>query len=1065
MFRDVHPTVNFAKLEENVLRFWQEGEIFAKSLALRKGAPYYVFYEGPPTANGKPGIHHVLTRVFKDLFLRYQAMKGKLVLRKGGWNTHGLPVELAVEKELGIAGRGKRAIEEFGVAAFNAKCKESVFRYVEEWARLSDRIAFWGDMAHPYVTLSNEYIESVWWILKQLWDRKLLYQRFKVVPYCPRCGTPLSDHEVHWPGALRETSDPSLYVRFPLKDQPGTYFLAWTTTPWTLPANVALAVNPDVEYNVVESKSGEQERLIVARERLGQALEGEYEVVGRLKGRDLAGRRYQPLYTFLPVEQDAWYVVAADFVSTDEGTGIVHQAAAFAAADLQVAQAHHLPILQTVKPDGTFVDAVTPWRGLFVKDADPLISEDLRQRGLLYRAERRRHAYPHCWRCDTPLLYYARTTWYIETTRVKDRLLANNEKIRWHPEHVINGRFGTWLEHNTDWALGRERYWGTPLPVWRCEACGEMICVGSVEELRQRMADGRWQVASSGPHPFDLHRPYVDRIALTCVACGGTMRRVPELIDAWFDCGAMPMAQWHMPFENQREFEDQFPADFICEGVDQTRGWFYSLHAISTLLFDRPCFKNGLALGLILDEKGEKMSKTRGNAADPWDVLNAHGADALRWYLYTASPPGQERRFSTGLVGRSLRRFLRTLWNTYSFFVTYAKLDGWTPAGERGQIRSQATGNALDRWILSELHALIARVDERLASYDVMGAARPIEAFVDDLSNWYVRRSRRRFSKSQADEDKQSAYATLYEVLTTLAKLLAPFTPFIAEEVYQNLVRGVEGEARESVHLCDFPKADSARIDPQLMADTRLARKLSRLGLAARNQANIKVRQPLAEAVVALRTPEETEALARVSDQVRDELNVKAVRVAPDLAAVTQPQVRPDLAKLGARLGPLLPTVREAFSVVDTVAVAAAVRAGEPVVLDVDGQPVVMQPDEVILTLQAKAGWSLAEEGGYVVAVATRLTDDLRHEGLARELVRHVQKLRKLAGLQIADTIVAYVAGGPETADVLGAFADYIKNETWSREIVRGAAPEGATTESFKLAGEALTVGVKRAAG
>ncbi len=682
VFRPVSTRPDWRTEEERILEFWKQNRIFERSVEQRRGAEPWVFYEGPPTANGLPHIGHVLTRVYKDIFPRYHTMKGRYVLRKAGWDTHGLPVEIEVEKELGLS--GKKQIEEFGVAEFNRLCRESVFRYVEKWRELTDRIGFWIDMDHPYITMDNAYIETVWWILKTYWDRELLYQDYKVVPYCPRCGTPLSDHEVAL--GYAETEDPSVYVKFPLADEPNVYFLVWTTTPWTLPGNVALAVGEEIEY--VKVRQGD-DVYILARERL-EVLDGEHEVLETMKGKALVGKHYQPLFRFLPVEQDYAYVVAGDFVSVEEGTGIVHIAPAFGAEDLEVAREYNLPILMTVKEDGTFIADVKPWAGLFVKDADPLITEELRRRGLLYKAETYVHTYPFCWRCKTPLLYYARTTWYIRTTRHKEDLLRTNQEINWVPEHIRDGRFGNWLENNVDWALGRERYWGTPLPVWRCESCGTHVCIGSVRELEER--------SGQDLSDLDLHRPYIDEVTFPCDSCGGTTRRVPEVIDVWFDSGAMPYAQWHYPFENQDIFEGQYPADFVCEAVDQTRGWFYSLHAISTLLFNKPAFKNCVVLGLILDEQGRKMSKSLGNVVDPWDVLNQHGADAVRWYLFTAAPPWAERRFSANLVGEVVRRFMLTLWNTYAFFVTYANIEGWKPGTSAAPPVSERP--PIDRWLL-----------------------------------------------------------------------------------------------------------------------------------------------------------------------------------------------------------------------------------------------------------------------------------------------------------------------------------------------------------------------------
>ncbi len=1067
MFKPVPSKVNFPEMEEKILKLWKESDAFRESLARRKesGAPSYVFYEGPPTANGLPGTHHVLARVFKDLFPRYKTMKGYYSLRKGGWDTHGLPVELEIEKELGFS--GKKAIEDYGIAEFNQKCKESVFRYVKEWEQLTDRIGFWIDMDEPYVTLTNEYIESVWWILRQLWDKDLLYQGYKVVPYCPRCGTPLSDHEVAL--GYRETDDPSIYVRFPLRDEEDTYFLVWTTTPWTLPGNVALAVHPDFEYALVEQEgaNGQPERLILAKDLLN-VLREPYEVVRTMPGRELVGKHYKPLFTFLPVEKDYCYVITGDFVSTTEGTGIVHIAPAFGAEDLEVGKEHDLPILQTVNLQGAFIDAVTPWRGLFVKDADPLIIEELKERGLMYKVATYRHVYPFCWRCDTPLLYYAKTSWFIETTRVRDNLLANNEKINWYPEHIKHGRFGNWLETNVDWALGRERYWGTPLPIWVCDSCGRQECIGSVAELEKRQAAGGRRrtgvVAGPDPETLDLHRPYIDEVTFKCRECSGTMRRVPEVIDCWFDSGAMPVAQWHYPFENQETFKSQFPADYICEAVDQTRGWFYSLHAISTLLFDEPCFLNCICLGLVLDGEGYKMSKSRGNVVDPWEVINAHGADALRWYLYTATPPGNDRRFSVDLVGEVVRQFLLTLWNTYSFFVTYANIDNWTP-GDSSTPHPPTRYSLLDRWILSELHTLVKHVTAALDTYDVTGAARPIAAFVDDLSNWYVRRSRRRFWKSEEDADKLAAYQTLYECLVTVAKLLAPFMPFIAEELYQNLVRSVDETAPKSVHHCDFPVANESLIDEELMKDTRLVMRVVSLGHGARNRAGIKVRQPLAQALVKVRQNAEMASLRRLVDQVIDELNVKEVIFLEEAGQVVDYQLNLVPSLLGKKHGALFPKIRAAVAGMDaatTTDLAQRLQAGQSVEVVADGQTVTLLPEEVEVRLSAKAGYAVAEEAGYLVAVTTELSEDLVREGLAREVVRRIQIMRKEADFRIEDYITTYYRADPTLREVLTEYGDYIKQETLSTELVEAEAPAGANIQSLEINGQKITLAVKR---
>ncbi len=1058
VFKEVSPKVNFPQMEEEVLRFWKEHRIFEKSLEWRKNAPRYVFYEGPPTANGLPGIHHVLARVFKDLFPRYKTMKGYYCLRKGGWDTHGLPVELEIEKELGFT--SKSQIEKFGIAEFNRLCKESVFRYVKEWEELTDRIGFWIDMKNAYITLSNEYIESVWWILKQLWDKGLIYRGYKSVPYCPRCGTPLSDHEVAL--GYKEVEDPSIYVLFPSRDEPDTYFLAWTTTPWTLPGNAALAIHPEVEYVMVEqTRDNRTERYILAKPLLEKVIRGDYHIAGAFQAQELAGKRYLPLYSFLPLDKDAHYIILADFVNTEEGTGIVHIAPAFGAEDLEVGLKYNLPVIKTVDLDGRMVEAVTPWKGLFVKEADPLIIKDLEERGLLYRKEIYTHTYPFCWRCGTPLLYYAHPTWFIQTTRYRDLMVSLNKKINWVPEHIRDGRFGNWLENNIDWALSRNRYWGTPLPIWICENCQDITFIGSYKELRERVERSGY----SWPDPWDPHRPYVDQVVFNCENCGGIKRRVPEVIDCWFDSGAMPVAQWHYPFENQETFEDQFPADYICEAVDQTRGWFYSLHAISTMLFENICYKNVICLGLILDEKGEKMSKSRGNVVDPWSVINQHGADAVRWYLFTAAPPGQERRFSQSLVSEVVNKFLLTLWNSYTFFVTYANIDGFNP---KDSFIPPAERAPLDRWILSELNLLVKNTTEALDRYDVTGAARPIEEFVDNLSNWYIRRSRRRFWKSEADQDKLSAYHTLYETLITLAKLLAPFTPFIADEIYRNLVLSVDPSAPESVHLCDYPVADESLIDYDLMADTRLAMRLASFGLAARNKARIKVRQPLEKVLIKVRSEDEKARVLRVADQLQDELNVKEVVLIDDESVVVSYRLDTVPELLGKKLGSLYPKVREHLQTLKDPGIARRLLSGLSVGIELPEGTVTLSPEEVTVELVDKEGYASASEAGYLVAITTTITPELRREGLARELVRRIQNMRKEADFRIEDRIYTFYKAEPELREVFVHFADYIKRETLSLELIEGEPEEGAYTSTFELEvdkgrKEKVTIGVKQA--
>ncbi len=1049
MFNAVSPKLNVKVLEEGILRFWKMNEVFEKSSKERKDRPPYVFFEGPPTANGKPGIHHVLARVFKDMFPRYKTMNGFYVDRRGGWDTHGLPVEIEVEKKLGF--NNKSQIETYGVEKFNALCRESAFERIQDWERLTERIGYWVDLDRAYVTYRNEYIESVWWLLKSIWDKDLLYQGFKVVPYCPRCGTPLSDHEVAQ--GYRDTEDPSVYVRFPLVDEAETYLLVWTTTPWTLPGNVAVAAHPEVEYAMVSRADGlSSERLILAKDLIGAVFgDTPVKILKTMKGHALKGKRYAPLFTFLPSDKPAHYVVNAEYVTTGDGTGLVHIAPAFGADDMAVAKEYDLPVLMTINDEGKFIKEVSPWAGVFVKDADPGITEDLDQRGLLFKASRYTHTYPFCWRCSTPLLYFARPTWFIRTSRIKERLVQLNQEINWVPEHIKNGRFGNWLENNIDWALGRDRYWGTPLPVWECSHCHKQTCVGSVAELSE--------LSGQDLSKMDLHRPYIDNVQFACPECGqGTMRRVKELIDVWFDSGAMPVAQWHYPFENVEEFKQQFPADFICEAVDQTRGWFYSLLAISGLVFDSISYKNVVCLGLILDGEGQKMSKSRGNVVDPWEVINQHGADAVRWYLYTSSPSGNERRFSADLVGEVLRTFSLTLWNTYSFFVTYANLDKWQPDMDVIPQYSQ-----MDYWLLSSLNALVRDVTAAYEAYDVLGATRPIEAFVDQLSNWYLRRSRRRFWKSESDGDKAAAYEVLYAALTTLASLLAPTMPFMAEELYQNLVRSVNKDAPVSVHLIEWPKADPERINEKLNRDMALVMRLASLGHAARNKSNIKVRQPLAEVAFAVGSAEDAELVERFKDVLLEELNVKSVRLLSGAGEAVDYRINPLPKQLGQKYKNLFPLLRKAILELPVQESAQKLLDGINLVVQVEGKYYEIQPDEVEVHTSAREGLEVASDGPYLAALDIHLTQDLVYEGLAREFIRRVQTLRKDGGLDIADRIRLHYSATPLLSEAVLNSAEMIKTETLAVELANLDEAGTWITASDSFDNEQLTLRIQKA--
>ena len=1081
-FEPAPPRVSFPDLEQEILEFWREQRIFERSIEERPADRLFSFYEGPPTANGTPGVHHVLARVFKDLIPRYKTMRGYRAPRKGGWDTHGLPVELEVERELGL--RNKREIEEYGVAAFNEQCRQSVFRYVADWERMTDRVGCWIDMDEAYVTYANEYIESCWWIFRRLWDRDLIFRDYRVTPHCPRCGTSLSSHEIAL-GYRENTPDPSVTVLFELKagdaegspnaeadpalrlgDGAPTYVGAWTTTPWTLPGNTALAVSAEAEYALVEDGG---RRLLLANDRLRDALPGEGDpvVLARVSGSALVGLEYEPLFesrewegvetlafygghTQLvePSEAPARRVVAADFVATDDGTGVVHIAPAFGEEDYALGRAEGLTFLEPVGLDGAFIGG--PWAGQFVKDADPAITADLEARGLLLASGTIRHTYPFCWRCDTPVLYYAKPSWYIRTTAVRDRLVANNQQIHWVPAHIRDGRFGEWLVGNVDWALSRERYWGTPLPFWSCEDCRRTDCIGSFEELAERGG-------LDGP-PEDPHRPYIDEVTLDCPDCGGEMRRTPEVADAWFDSGAMPYAQWHYPFENGEVFDARFPADFICEAVDQTRGWFYTLHAIATLLHaidevpEGVAFRNVISVGLIEDGEGQKMSKSRGNVVNPWEVIDAHGADALRWYMYAAAPPGNSRRFSSELVGEASRRVLSTLWNTYSFFVTYANIAGFDPASEP----PEGARNELDRWVRSELHATVRKVTDALDAYEPLDGARPIAELIDQLSNWYVRRSRRRFWKSDDSADTQAALHTLYECLTTIARLLAPFTPFLAEVLHRNLEAGRKPGAADSVHLEPWPEADAAAIDEQLGRDIAVVQRMVSLARAARSKAGIKVRQPLAGAVLAPRTAAERESLARHTEQIADELNVKTVTIEETPGDRVSYAITPNLPVLGPIHGRELPAVRAAVADLDPAATAATMRAGQPV----EAGGYTIEPGGLRVAVEAAEGWSAAEDGGHLALVATELTPELEAEGLARDLVRRLQDLRREAGLDVSDRIHVRYEGDDVIAAVAAAHGDYIAAETLALSLERATDDdaEGAASSATKIEGHAVTL-------
>jgi isoleucyl-tRNA synthetase len=1032
-FDALPPDVDLVALEDAVLRRWAEDDVFGESLRRRDGAPEWVFYEGPPTANGRPGLHSVWARVFKDLYPRFHTMRGRYVERKGGWDCHGLPVELEVERELGFS--GKPEIEAFGVGAFNQRCRESVHRYVEDWASLTTRIGMWLDTANAYWTLTNDYIESVWWQLQQMWDRGLIYEGFKVVPYCGRCGTALSSHEVAL--GYEDVTEPSVYVRFPLVDDDAD-LLVWTTTPWTLLSNVAAAIGPDVRYVRVRAEDGRRD-VVLAAERVAAVLGDDATVVGDVPVDTLVGRHYRRPFELLTLPPDASRVVAADFVTLEDGSGIVHLAPAFGEVDRVVGEAEGLPVLNPVDAAARFDRSVPPYAGRFVKDADPDIIDDLAARGLLERVVDYEHSYPHCWRCSTPLIYWATPTWFARTSERRADLLRENEVVDWHPEHVKHGRFGDWLEHNVDWALSRDRFWGTPLPFWRC-ADGHDTCIGSLAELTQ--------LAGRDLAGLDLHRPDLDEVSIACPRCGAPARRVEAVLDAWFDSGAMPASQWHYPFEHPEVFERRFPADFICEAIDQTRGWFYSLLAVNTLVFGRTPYRHVVSLGHIVDKDGLKMSKSRGNVVDPWTILRHQGADALRWYFFAAGSPWTSRRVDPQMIDESTRRFLLTLWNTASFFVTYANLDGFEPGP------APRSAHVLDRWVRSRLHTTVDEVTAALEGFDALRAAQALEGLVDDLSNWYVRRSRPRFWRS-ADPD---APATLHECLVTVSVLLAPFCPFVADELH----RVVTPSAR-SVHLADWPDADADAVDEPLERDMAFARRLVTLGLAARNEAGVKVRQPLRRALVLL--PAGATLRDELAAEVASELNVKALERVADLEGLLDYAVTPNFRRLGPRLGPRLPALQAALAAADGAALREALLRDGRVVVPVDGEAVELGSDDVDVRARTHAELTLAEDGGLAVALDTALDDELRSEGLARELVRTLNEHRKAIGLDLADRVRVELRADDPVATAARRHGGWISDEVLatSWEVSGPGAERDHGFAALDVDGTRVQVRVERA--
>ena len=1038
MYDKVPNNMNFVERELVVEKWWKDNDIFGKSIKAREGAPVFTFYDGPPTANGMPHIGHILTRAIKDLIPRYKTMKGYKVLRKAGWDTHGLPVELEVEKQLGLD--GKDQIEGYGVEPFIAKCKESVWKYENEWRNVSDRVGFWADMDDPYVTYHNEYIESEWWALKQIWDKGLLYKGHKVVPYCPRCGTALSSHEVAQ--GYKDVKETSAIAKFKMVDAENTYFLAWTTTPWTLPSNIILSVNAKETY----AKAKYQDNYVIMAEALLDSVlgEGNYEVVERMKGGDLEYVKYEPLFDFQPNGDDfkGYFVTCDDYVTLTDGTGIVHTAYAYGEDDYRVCKKYGVTFYQNVDTNGHLNELAGPFKGLFVKDADPVVLKYMEENGSLFAALPFEHNYPFCWRCDTPLLYYARSTWFIEMTKLRDRLVANNRTINWYPDNIKEGRFGNFLENVIDWGLSRERYWGTPLPIWECE-CGHRHTIGSIAELKEMSPDC--------PEEIELHKPFIDAVHITCPQCGKLMTRVPEVIDCWFDSGAMPFAQWHYPFENKEIFDENFPADFISEAIDQTRGWFYTLLAVSTLLFDCAPFKNCIVLGHVQDKDGRKMSKHIGNVVNPNEALGKQGADAVRWFFYANSAPWLSSRYYDDAVSELQRKLMGTLWNTYAFYILYANIDKFDPTQYKLEYDKLAP---MDKWILSKLESLNTFVDDALAGYKLTEPARAMADFMDDLSNWYVRRSRERFWAAGMEQDKINAYMTLYTVLETVVKLAAPFTPFISEEIYGNLVKKVNADAPESVHLCDWPEHHAEWVDVNLEANMDFLLKVVVEGRAARNASGMKNRQPLAMMYVKAEESLPEEYL----EIIKDELNVKAVSFTDDVEAFTTYTFKPQLRTLGKKYGKLVPAIGAYLKEVDGSAFMAELKANGKAVFPLNGEEVVLEMDDVLVDTAEKGGFVSSTNNNVTVVLDTNLTPELVEEGFVREIISKVQTMRKEADFNVTDRIKVYHDGNAKIAEILAA--NDIKGDVLADEVVAGAG--GELSKEWNINGEKVTLGVAR---
>ena len=1046
MYQKVSTDMNFVEREKEVEKFWEDNQIFQKSMEEREGSPMYTFYDGPPTANGKPHIGHVLTRVIKDMIPRYRTMKGYEVPRKAGWDTHGLPVELEVEKMLGLD--GKDQIEKYGLEPFINKCKESVWKYKGMWEDFSSTVGFWADMEKPYVTYDNNFIESEWWALKTIWDKGLLYKGFKIVPYCPRCGTPLSAQEVAQ--GYKDVKERSAVVRFKVKDE-DAYILAWTTTPWTLPSNLALCVNPKEDYVKVKAADGytyymAEALLDTVLGRLAEEGQAAYEVLERYKGKDLEYKEYEPLYQCAAdaaekQRKKAFFVTCDEYVTLTDGTGVVHIAPAFGEDDANVGRNYDLPFVQLVTEKGEMADS-TPFAGLFVKKADPEVLKDLDAKGLLFDAPKFEHSYPHCWRCDTPLIYYARESWFIKMTAVKDDLIANNNTINWIPESIGKGRFGDWLENVQDWGISRNRYWGTPLNIWQCE-CGHMHSIGSIEELKS--------MSDNCPDDIELHRPYIDDVTIKCPECGKEMHRVPEVIDCWFDSGSMPFAQHHYPFENKEIFEKQFPAQFISEAVDQTRGWFYSLLAISTLLFNKAPYQNVIVLGHVQDENGQKMSKSKGNAVDPFDALQQYGADAIRWYFYVNSAPWLPNRFHGKAVMEGQRKFMGTLWNTYAFFVLYANIDEFDASKYTLEYDKLSV---MDKWLLSKLNTLIKTVDDNLANYRIPESARALQDFVDDMSNWYVRRSRERFWAKGMEQDKINAYMTLYTALVTVSKVAAPMIPFMTEDIYQNLVRSVDKTAPESIHLCDYPIVNENYIDTELEANMENVLKLVVMGRACRNTSNIKNRQPIGQMFVKAEftLPEFYQEI------VADELNVKNVKFTDDVRDFTSYSFKPQLKTVGPKYGKMLGGIKKALDTIDGNAAMDELNANGSLKLDIDGQEITLFKEDLLIDTAQIEGYVSENDNGITVVLDTNLTEELLEEGFVREIISKIQTMRKEAGFEVMDKIRVTYIGSEKAENIFAKYAESISGEVLAEEVTK-AEPAGYVKE-WKINGEQVTMGV-----